>query len=414
MATIVQAARDKLHYASGYLSGASPRTFSDIPAFVLSRVTGLLTLPLPLLSFLALPFFGGTSTTLSVAFFWLTWTALVLSHDPLQIELMGTLVIRSLCFALPALAFLAFDLLLPRLSTIVKARQQKSLPQYQLDRNDLFKVTAVASGNVLIGVAVQGVLELLTTRVFHLRSILKVSTTVPLPWSIFKDILSGLVLRGVLHYGVHRYLLHGYQTPLRTWHLKWQHSINRPFSVVAAYDHPAAYLVGHWLPSFLPAYLFRFHVLTWHLFIAIVSLEDLFVYSGYAVLPSSIVLAGMARRTDAHFEAAQSRRAANGNYGYLGVMDLIFRTTLTSTTDVVDDVKDEAQKHSLDDRIEDAVAKAMAKINDAPDGGKKDEKAQRAAVLKNAGNEKEKSREVDDSAEQPSSRVTRWRKARKG
>ncbi len=38
---------------------------------------------------------------------------------------------------------------------------------------------------------------MLFTEVFHIRSALKVTTTLPMPWSIAKNVLRGLLLREV-------------------------------------------------------------------------------------------------------------------------------------------------------------------------------------------------------------------------
>lgn len=338
-----QALRDKALWSYGYLQGRSilfPRSISDLYGMVVSKATSFVALPLPLLSFLALPVFGGTSTSFSLLFVYLTWSSLVFAHDPLSLEIYGTLAVRVLFFLLPAIAFLGFDLTTPSLSKNVKAYGEKNLPS-RVGSKRLPKIASVAIFNVLLSVALQAASEVLFTEVFHLKSILKVTSFVPLPWSIAKDVLKGLALRGVLHYYIHRYLLHSYETPLKTWHLRWQHSIQLPFSLAAAYDHPVCHLLVNWLPDFLPAYLFRFHVLTWHIFVAITSLETLFIYSGYAVLPSSIVLAGMARRTDAHFVTASSRRESC-NFGHWGVLDFILGTSCKDTATVFEDMQDEA------------------------------------------------------------------------
>jgi hypothetical protein len=70
------------------------------------------------------------------------------------------------------------------------------------------------------------------------------------------------------------------------------------------------------------------------------SLEDVFTYSGYSVLPSTIMLRGMARRTNAHMMSQ-----GQGNFGSIGVMDWAHGTTLGA--DVVDDLKAEMDKHDV-------------------------------------------------------------------
>lgn len=359
----VHTIRDNAVYASGYLSGRSsgfPHSLSDAYALLASKFTSLLSLPLPFLSFLAFPFFGGTSTTISVAFFYLTWTSLVLSRDQLSIEFYGTLAARMLCFLLPALGFLAFDCATPGLSKGVKARGKEHSP-LKHDRRVLAEIVGVATFNVLLGVVLQVVLEVLFTRVLHLKSILRVTVGVDLPWNIIKDVARGFVLRGILHYVVHRYALHTHESPLKTWHLAWQHRVQLPFSIIAAYDHPVNYLLAQWLPVFLPAYLFRFHVFTWCVFLAICSLEELFVTSGYTVLPSTIMLVGMAQRCDEHFASVHEGPEV-GNYGRLGVLDLVCGTGCRSGDDIADDLQEEAEKHDVQNRTRNAVKGAKAGI----------------------------------------------------
>jgi hypothetical protein len=295
-------------------------------------------------------------------FVYLTWSSLVFAHDPLSLEIYGTLAARILFFLLPAFAFLAFDCGTPSLSKNVKAYGEKNLPS-RLGNGRLLRIASVAVANVLLSVALQAIFEMLFTDILNLRSILKVTSLVPLPWSIAKDVVKGLALRGVLHYYIHRYLLHTYDSQLKTWHLKWQHSVQLPFSLAAAYDHPVCHLLVNWLPDFLPAYLFRFHVLTWHIFVAVTSLETLFIYSGYAVLPSSIVLAGMARRTDAHFVTAASRREPC-NFGHWGILDLLMGTNCKDTASVFDDLQGEAHKHRFEKRAQKAARGALDGLNE--------------------------------------------------
>ncbi|KAK6443361.1 hypothetical protein LTR95_000187 [Oleoguttula sp. CCFEE 5521] len=344
MAAIVQSLRDNVLYFNGYMQGRSygfPTSLSQVYGSLVSKVTSFISLPLPLLSFLALPVFGGTSTSVNLLLFWITWSSLILTHDPLNVEAYGTLAVRLLFFLLPALAFLGFDAAVPGASKGIKAYGDKHLPS-SLGRERILKIAGIATLNVLVAVALQAALEVLTTDFLHGRSILKVTSMVPLPWNIAKDLLKGVALRGVTHYLVHRYLLHTYKSPLKTWHLKWQHSV-----------------------PFLPAYLFRFHVLTWHIFVALISLEDLFINSGYAVLPSSIILAGMARRTDAHFITA--KRGDVCNFGHTGFLDLVFGTACKDTTTLAGDLEEENEVHHLGERARKGARGAIRGLKDRGD-----------------------------------------------
>lgn len=363
MSSVPQFLRDKLVYSSGFIQGRAhtfPNNIADLYGVVVGKITSLVSLPLPFLSFLAVPFFSGTSTTLSLAFFYLTWSAFVLSHNQLAVEFYGTLAVRLLCFVLPALGFAIFDGTAPKLSRGLKNRGTKQLPLAQLERRKLLEITGWAVLNVAGSVLLEVVLEFFATEVLRVRSVFKVTSFVPLPWNIIKNVAAGFVVRGILVYAAHRFL-HEYESPLRTWHLQWQHSVSLPFSLVAAYDHPVNYLLVQWLPMFLPAYLSRWHVLTWHLFVALCSLEDLFVYSGYAVLPSNILLLGMARRTDEHFAVVDEGKAA-GNFGRWGVMDFVCGTTCQEGDDAADDLHKEAEKHGVKDRAQNAMDGAVAGV----------------------------------------------------
>lgn len=366
MTSIAQSLRDNIVYATGYLQGRSyafPRSVSEVYAMATSKLTSLIALPLPFLSFLALPFFSGTSTTVSLAFFYLTWSAFVFSHGPHAVEIYGNVFVRLLCFVAPALLLALFDSAVPAVGRGLKNRGASHLPLAQFGRNKLFEVAGVAVANIALSIAVQAALEFVVTDIFHLRSLLKVTTLVPLPWNILKHIVIGFALRGILIYIAHRYLLHTFSSPLKTWHLRWQHSVKLPFSLVAAYDHPINFLLLEWLPAFLPAYLFRFHVLTWHLFLALCSLEELLVYSGYAVLPSQIILLGMARRTDEHFALVDEGKKA-GNFGRTGILDFVCGTTCNVENDAMDDVQSEAEKHNIQQRATNAVDGAISGLRD--------------------------------------------------
>lgn len=96
--------------------------------------------------------------------------------------------------------------------------------------------------------------------------------------------------------------------------------------------------------------------MTYLLLLALFSLEEVFTYSGYDVLPSTIMLKGMARRTDAHMMSQ-----GKGNYGPLGVLDWVNGTTLGA--DVMDDIQDEMEKHHVQERSANALNEAGEAAN---------------------------------------------------
>jgi len=261
-----------------------------------------------------------------------------MTYAPLQIEFFAPLVIRLLLYILPSALFLTFDLLVPSLAVELKAQGEYALPG-RLGRKKLAKVAAWSCSNILIGVTIQAAIEYVVTDVFRLRSVLAIKggswslNHLPSPWTIIKSVSEGLVLRNILQYYIHSKLLHSpSNTRLTRWHQTWHHSIRAPFSFTATYDHPACYLLHKFLPIYLPALMFRFHIMAYILLLAIFSLEEVFTYSGYNILPSTIMLRGMARRTDAHMMSQ-----GKGNFAPVGVLDWVHGTTLGA--DVMDDVQ---------------------------------------------------------------------------
>ncbi len=289
----------------------------------------------------------------------MTWAILIRSNDPLRVEFLGTLGVRILFYILPSLGFLAFDSATPNLAVNIKEHGETALPMgdEQGGRNGRWwKVTLVSIGNVMMGVAIQMSLEALFTQVLQMRSLLKISVYVPMPWSIAKDLVLGLLLREVLTYILHRYALHSSMSPrLRKLHSSWQHSLPAPFSLVAHYDHPLTYLIHTFLPMYLPAILFRFHLLTYHLYLILISVEETFAFSGYNVLPSAFVLGGIARRQEQHLMGG-----GHGNYGCFGLMDFCMGTSLG--TDLADDVMDEAEDKQVARRSKGKMRRAGNRV----------------------------------------------------
>ncbi|KAI9841324.1 MAG: hypothetical protein M1838_003619 [Thelocarpon superellum] len=266
---------------------------------------------LPVLSYLFLPGVTTYSTSLNLLFFYMTWTTLVLSQPALRIEVLGTLAIRLLFFIAPSLFFLLFDSLLPSVAVSLKTQGAAALPTRTLDparrggdsaaRHSRRKPNAwlapvgLALANLLLGVALQAGVEALCTHVLHVRSALKVTSTLPSPWRMAKDLLRGFVLREVL---------------------------------------------------------FRFHLLTYFVFMSIISLEESLTFSGYSTVPS-ILLGGITRRQDSHLQSG-----GRGNFAPWGLLDWLHGTSIGA--DIGDDVRDELDKHDVSERASDAWEGAKA------------------------------------------------------
>ena len=287
------------------------------------------------------------------------WSTLVLSHSALKVEFLGTLFIRFIFYLLPSYVFLLFDVGVPSLAVNIKEHGEVAIATSEDHKKGRWwRVALLSTLNVILGVTLQTGVDFLFTKVIHIRSALKVTTTLPVPWGIAKDIVRGLLLRDVspLHfllttgllltfeqaftYLLHRYILHSSSSPLNSLHASYFHSLPAPYSLTAHYDHPVAYVMRVFLPAYLPAVIFRFHLLTYHAYLSIISLEELFAYSGYNVLPSGFILGGIARRQERHLMGG-----GQGNYSTYGLLDLLAGTSLGN--DVIDDAREEAERNQL-------------------------------------------------------------------
>lgn len=159
---------------------------------------------LPVLSLFLVPTLSSYSTSLNLIFFYMTWTTLVLSHPPLRVELFATITVRLLFYILPSLAFFLFDILTPSAAVIVKAQGESGLPcgkgrgsKKAKIRWKEIKVALWGLANVVLGIVVQGAIEMGRTKVLGMRSAVKVSVKLPMPWEIVKDLARGLFGREV-------------------------------------------------------------------------------------------------------------------------------------------------------------------------------------------------------------------------
>ncbi|KAJ6109244.1 hypothetical protein N7486_001478 [Penicillium sp. IBT 16267x] len=320
---------------------------------------------LPIISLLLIPTMTSYATSLNFIFFYLTWSTLVLSHSPLRVELVGSAAVRVLFFMLPSLVFFLFDILTPSAAVLVKAQGEAGLPSGKKKgkvRMRELKVAAWALFNVLLGTVLQAAVETLLVQGLGIRSAVKVSMRLPMPWEMGKGLILGLLIREVLTYYVHRYALHNSQSFFTRYlteaHQSWYHSLRTPFPLTAHYDHPLVYILARFLPTYLPALFLRFHMLTYILFLSTVSLEETFAYSGYTVMPTSFILGGIARRTDEHLI-----REGGGNFGPWGFLDWVFGTSIGDST-VEDDLMAEMDEQEIEKQVRKTLEASKRKIRE--------------------------------------------------
>lgn len=316
---------------------------------------------IPVLSLFLIPALSSYTTSLNLIFFYMTWTTLVLSHTPLRVELFGTAAVRIVFYAVPSLLFFLFDILTPSAAVVIKAQAESGLPGGKRRRNIRLRELKVAGWallNLALGVVAQAAIESLLVRGLGMRSALKVSMRLPLPWEMVKDMMRGLLGREILTYVLHRYVLHSGSSFLASYHRKWYHDLQAPFPLTAHYDHPLAYMVYKFIPTYAPAMLFRFHMLTYLLYLSTISIEETFAYSGYTIMPTSFFLGGIARRTDMHV-----MDGGEGNFGPWGVLDWICGTTL-GDRDIEDDVMDEMDEHEIEQKVRRALDSSRKKVRE--------------------------------------------------
>ena len=153
-------------------------------------------------------------------------------------------------------------------------------------------------------------------------------------------------------------MLHSKTSFVAKYHRSWYHELKAPFPLTAHYDHPFAYLLGRFVPTYAPAMLFRFHMLTYLLYSAVVSIEETFAYSGYTIMPTSFFLGGIARRIDMHLLTD-----GDGNFGPWGILDWICGTTVGNST-VEEDLLEEFEDHEIEDRVKRALEASKRKVRE--------------------------------------------------
>ncbi|CAI7644284.1 unnamed protein product [Penicillium pancosmium] len=272
-----------------------------------------------------LPFMFNWTTNLSAAFFWLTWTTFVFSFSPTRVEILGTVIVRVIFFALPSTIMFLFDMFLPAAASVFKRRGVEGLPGGRKTlnlRQREFKVAGWSLLNLATSIVLQGTLELFFHHTLGRKTMLKVSSILPFPGTWAKHLLLGLALRGLLSYLLHRFALHHERSPFISWrHGTWHHCLRVPYPLTAHYDHPLPYLIHKFIPMYLPAALFRFHALVFFVYLAIISIEELFSHCGYKLFYPIPGLGGIGARVERHIDD-------NGhcNYSPWGFWDLLAGT----------------------------------------------------------------------------------------
>ncbi len=144
---------------------------------------------LSVLTMFLLPFMFSLTTNFNFVFFWLTWSTFVLSFSPTRVEILGTIMVRVLFFALPSIIMFLFDEFLPAAAAVCKARGVEGLPGGRKTRNlrmREFKVAGWSLLNLALSIIAQGLMELVFHHAFGWKTMIRVSTILPFPGTIVK------------------------------------------------------------------------------------------------------------------------------------------------------------------------------------------------------------------------------------
>ncbi|KAF8423323.1 hypothetical protein EV426DRAFT_603082 [Tirmania nivea] len=241
----------------------------------------------------------------------------------LPTDLVDSRSLRLIFSVLPSLIFLLLDTSPPAATKGWKCKT--TLRAQKRGGKKVWSVIAVALGNIALATAVQGVIEGALMYGLGWRNALRIAKALPSPINAARDIFCAVVGREILTYGIHRYLLHNESARslrrLVKAHRIWAHAEHGVAGGLNAhYDHPIAYLLRGFIPMYLPVTLaLRMHVLTWFIWLVVVSLLEAVRYSGYIDAPTGWVPFGwMVRKLDGHFESGGKK-----GFGVWGVVDWV-------------------------------------------------------------------------------------------
>ncbi|KAF3905925.1 hypothetical protein ABW21_db0200766 [Orbilia brochopaga] len=168
-------------------------------------------------------------------------------------------------------------------------------------------------GNILLGLAVQAILEYINVDLLKRQRLLRITSALPYPWDMVKGIGSAIILKEILIYYPHRHIHNTPQSPLRKYHT---HPTPTTSSLNLTSTTPIDYLLLQFIPVFLPSVMLSFHLLTYLAFVAITSLVDAVCYSQYDYIPKALFVGRIAKRMRGHYKSGGS-----GGYGWIGMLD---------------------------------------------------------------------------------------------
>ncbi|KAI5302586.1 hypothetical protein KEM56_000544 [Ascosphaera pollenicola] len=310
-------------------------------------------LPLDIISIIFIPSAVSYATSANVLFFYLNWVSLIFTHPPLRLEIVGTLIVKCLFYLGPSWVLWAIDLLLLQRDN----SSQKKGKREGMKRAST-KIATWATFNVILGVFVQTVLEILITKGLRWERPIRTTIMLPLPWDIAFGVIKALLAREAIGYTLHRFILHDTRLPtslsfLAQKHKLWYHSLPSLGPLTSTYDHPACYIISRFAPTFLPAILLRLHLITYMIYLILISCEEMLAYCDFEIVSSGhlfIILGRIGRQAQRHLESR-----GKGNFGGSGVMDWLCGTGVAPEDD------DDVVEIDIDDLSDDVKQRIRAR-----------------------------------------------------
>ncbi|TFB07375.1 Fatty acid hydroxylase domain-containing protein 2 [Trichoderma ghanense] len=217
------------------------------------------------------------------------WATIVRTHNPITIDLLGTLLIQLLFWWTPCTIFLTLDTLLPSFS----ARHKLQPPPKQPSSSEILHSIHICLRNQLLVLILHATLLLLLLSSSHHPPAIRIDPRFPSAKESTTHILASILLREILFYASHRALHWG---PLYRRFHKTHHRFTAPVAFASQYAHPVEHIVANVLPILLPPAILRAHILTMWAFLALQLVETSTVHSGYDFF------GGAARKHDRHHE----------------------------------------------------------------------------------------------------------------